>query len=156
MRESLPTPEERFEIIDLFADYAWALDTADPALLADIVTDDAVIVERPPFVSRGKQEILAFFTRSFFTDDHFGGRIHAVSDMKFLPDREGRADHWYVETYWSAATWRVRRPENYGMGYYQDVVAKEAGRWKFRQRFIKLWEGAEVLGRFPGYESTAP
>ena len=40
-------------------------------------------------------------------------------------------------------------------GYYDDKLEKREGRWLFRERIIRLWDGA-VLERFPGRGKRVP
>ncbi len=40
-------------------------------------------------------------------------------------------------------------------GYYQDQVVKQGGRWLFRERIIRLWDG-EILKAFPGKGQWVP
>jgi hypothetical protein len=40
-------------------------------------------------------------------------------------------------------------------GYWDDQLAKVAGKWLFIERIIRLWDG-EVLARFPGRGKRVP
>ncbi len=40
-------------------------------------------------------------------------------------------------------------------GYWDDQLAKVAGKWLFTERIIRLWDG-EVLARFPGRGKRVP
>jgi hypothetical protein len=143
-----PSAEDRFAIKDLFAKYAWALDTGDADSLVDCFSDDALLVERPPYRHIGTAALREFFNSTFIKDPTFPGRQHPISQMRFEPDREGRPDHWYIATFWTAADFRINRAQIYGIGWYEDVVCRTPAGWRFRQRIIQLWEG-ELLSRFP-------
>jgi ketosteroid isomerase-like protein len=144
-----PPADARFAIQDLFAKYAWAVDTADVDTLVTCWTEDGVLIERPPDILHGRSEIGAFMNRMFFSSGwEFSGRQHSVSQMLYSPDPDSRENHWRVRTYWRGADRRVSRSFLYAIGYYDDIVTKVDDAYLFRSRAIRLWAG-DVLSRFP-------
>ncbi len=124
---------DRTEIEALFADYAWALDTADIEAVLLLFSDDAVMQDPyGRFAGSGPDGIRRFF-EGLFARPEFAGRIHWVSQLLLTPIDGGyQADSYAVV------------PASFGPGgvnihlvaFYRDVVVRERGRWKFRERLV--------------------
>jgi len=149
-RVSVPLAD-RAEIEDLYNEYLWALDTGDSEAYADCFADDAVLREDHPDGNarevKGRDNIHAFVQRYHQSPD-FAGLQHRESTRIFLPDPEGRPDHYGVQS----TTWALRYDGATGeahlhyAGYYRDVVGKIDGEWKLVFRWIAPWKG-EVHAR---------
>ncbi len=96
-----PSLEDTLLIHDLFARYAWALDTGDTDAYVALYAPDAVILEtRPEGVreARGHDAIRELVLR-FHNDPAFPGRQHRSSHLVILPDPEARPGRWLVRKY---------------------------------------------------------
>jgi SnoaL-like domain len=146
-----PTPpiEDRMGIHDLFARYAWALDTGDVDGFLDAFTPDAEFLQVRAEGTRryvGRDEIRGF-AEELLAMPAFPGRQHHVDQLLFGPGEDG--DRWRVRSY--AFVTEVHAGEPIGLafaGHYDDVcVRTDGGAWLLERRAYSRWEG-DVLRRF--------
>lgn len=156
MTATLPI-EDRLAIQDLFAGYAWALDTGDVEALVANFTEDAVMIEEvfeDPDVWEGHDGIRAL-AKHYFTSPGFPGRQHHVTQQLFsMRDGGGIVD---VKSFAFVTECHGEPPYTLRFaGWYEDEVARDAdGAWRFRRRAVRLWDG-KVLERFPGHGQWVP
>lgn len=137
-REPDPSTSDRMEIEALFADYAWALDTADIDTILTLFSADAVMQDPfGRFTGLGPDGIVRFF-EGLFARPEFAGRIHWVSQLLLTPIPEGyRADSYALvpASYISGAI------NLHLVAFYRDTIIRENGAWKFRERLVgPRWE----------------
>jgi hypothetical protein len=146
------TVRDRLAIHDLLAQYAWALDTGDVDALVSCFTPDAVIVEEV-FEDPDRWEGHAGIRRlgeHYRAVPDFPGRQHHVSQVLI----SGDARRASVRSFAFVTECRGEPPYLLRFaGFYADEVVKHRGRWRFRRRVIRLWDGP-VLARFPGHDGT--
>ncbi len=134
---------DRLGIADLFARYAWCLDTHDLEAFAENFAADGAI--DMPGVGRfeGRAEVLRY--AKLLTDDPaYPGRQHWVGQSLI----EGNDSACRVRSYAMVTTRpRAGSPSLLSVGYYADRCAKLGDRWVFAERVFRRWEG-EVLARF--------
>jgi hypothetical protein len=134
---------DRVEIEALFADYAWALDTADTDAVLRLFSDDAVMQDPfGRFTGTGPDGIRRFF-EGLFVRPEFAGRIHWVSQLVLSPIDDGyRADSYALVP----ASFGSGAVNLHLMAFYRDVVVRERGRWKFRERLVgPRWERVQPV-----------
>lgn len=146
MSDLLPSAEDRFGISDLWAKYAWALDVGNTADFVSCFAEDAVFDEL--MLATGHADIEALVKKYFHENPLFAGRQHFIGQSLFSPDDLGRPDHWKVKSFAYVTVLRDVGASLYWAGYYDDVVAKIDGTWRFRYRKASRWTG-EVLSSFP-------
>ena len=137
------TLQDRLEITDLFARYAWCLDTRDvDGFAANFAPDGAIEM---PGVGRfeGRPEVLRY--GKLLTDDAaYPGRQHFIAQSLF----DGNAERCSVRSY---AMVTSRQADGscavLSLGHYADVCVKQDGRWFFAERVFKRWAG-DVLQAF--------
>jgi len=148
MPEAL-TVDDRIAIKDLFARYAWALDTGDPDALADTFTPDGVIVEEvfeEPDVWEGRDGVRRLGERFRDVPD-FPGRQHHVGQILV----EGDGERCSARSFAFVTECRGEPPFLIRFaGHYEDELVKLGGQWLFAERIIRIWTGS-VLARFPGH-----
>ena len=153
MPPSSLTAEDRIAIEDLFARYAWALDTGDSDGFADTFTPDGVVVEDVfdrANRNAGREAIRAFCER-FRLWEEFPGRQHYVGQLLV----EGDAERCQARSFTFATHCRGEPPFPVSFaGHYEDELVKVDGQWLFAERIIRFWEG-DVLARFPGDAAVA-
>ncbi len=148
------TLEDRFAIQDLVARYAWALDTGDIDALVACFTADARMVEEvfeDPDVWEGHDGIRRV-SEHYRNAPNFPGRQHHTSQLLV----EGDADAARAKSMVFVTECHGEPPYLLRFaGYYQDELVKQDGRWLFKQRIIRLWDG-EILKGFPGKGQWVP
>ncbi len=146
--------EDRLEIHDLLARYAWALDTGDvDGLVACFAADCEVIEEvfEEPDLWQGKDGVRRL-GEHYRNAPGFPGRQHHVSQVLIQGDGAACA----VKSFAFVTECHGEPPYTLRFaGYYDDRVIKEGGAWLFVHRAIRLWDGP-VLARFPGHGTWVP
>jgi hypothetical protein len=143
-------PADRIEIHELTARYAWSLDTGDEQEFVECFCRDGELVW-DAFETEGRwrgEEALRGFIGYFRQRPESAGRQHHVSNLIVTPTAQGAVAKCYV-----AVT--LRREEGphvlHVMGYYEDELRHEGGRWRFARRRIRDWSGP-VLSAFAGQQ----
>lgn len=141
---------DRLEIHELAARYAWSLDTGDETAFIDCFCRDGELVW-DVFETEGRWRgtaALRAFIGYFRGRPESAGRQHHVSNLIVTPTPEGAIAKCYVAV-------ALRREEGphalHVMGWYEDELRREEGRWRFLRRCIRDWNGP-VLSRIAGQE----
>jgi uncharacterized protein (TIGR02246 family) len=137
------TAEDRAEITELFARYAWAGDTGDVEAYVDLFTDNGVF-----------DGVMGYF-------EGRAGLVELVEGMVKGPRSRG-IQHWVSNSVFDGDGERCtvksmcfapRRIENEHsivfVGYYVDTCVKVDGRWRFEVRRWRPWQGDVVRGAQP-------
>lgn len=141
---------DRLEIHELTAHYAWSLDTGDEDAFVECFASDGELVW-DVFETQGRWQgaaALRAFIGYFRQRPESAGRQHHVSNLIVTPGAVGATAKSYV-----AVTMR-REPGPHAlhvMGYYEDELRRERGRWRFARRVILDWSGP-VLSRLAGQD----
>lgn len=134
------SPQDRAELHDLYARYAYAFDGADADTWADLFTPDGRFA--PPGVDPvvGTDSLRAFVAeRSSLTP----GMRHTVSNV--LVDGEGdeATGSAYFVCYRMGGDGLLRIQN---IGRYDDTFARQAGSWRFATRDIATDLPVELVG----------
>lgn len=144
--------EDRVEIEELMARYAWTLDTGDFEGYAACFTDDGWLEHWPQGRCLGR-EGLKRATDSLWYDkpDHYLGRQHRMSQLLMAPETgaEGQGDRpgVRIKCFWSILQHDVVTFENrvFGMGTWDTLAVKEAdGEWRLKSVYVDLWINGQV------------
>jgi hypothetical protein len=144
--------EDRVEIEELMARYAWTLDTGDFEGYAACFTEDGWLEHWPQGRCYGR-EGLKRATDSLWYDkpDHYLGRQHRMSQVLMTPETgaEGQGDRQGVriKCFWSILQHDVVTFENrvFGMGTWDTLAVKEAdGEWRLKGVYVDLWINGQV------------
>jgi hypothetical protein len=133
-------PEDRFALQDLYARYAWALDTGDHEAYASLFMADGAFIERG-VVYRGRQAI-SEHVRELAARMAPGNRHHNTQ----LLLEEGDATRCRLRCY----STHIYRPEAEGpgvvrlQGFYRDVCVKVDGVWYFEERDWDEWHPERI------------
>jgi hypothetical protein len=147
-----PGADDRIAIDDLYNEYLWALDTGDTDAVVACFAEHAELREtqrdESVWVGNGLDDVREFVLK-YHTAPSFPGHQHRETQRVFRPDPDGRADHWWAQSYILATVFDVEThtATAYWAGYYRDIVAKIDGEWVFVFRWIAPWKG-DVLSRF--------
>ncbi len=142
------TAEDRMEIHELYARYAWALGTGDAAGFAACFTSDAVIChdvfeEEDRWVGTDNIRAMA---ELFCKGPNFPGRQHHVSQI--VIEGNNQLAHSKAFSYVTQCIGEQPFPLR-ALGYYTDVVVKQEGRWLFKEHVTRDWSGP-ILKGLPG------
>jgi uncharacterized protein (TIGR02246 family) len=145
-----PGPQDRMEIVELYARYSWALDTGDTEGYLALFTEDAEATEETSSggleVRKGREEIRKLILK-FHERPDFPGHQHQMAQFVFEPDPDARPDHWVVRSYaWATINHPPEKPHLHWCGHVRDVVAKVDGEWLIRSKDIMGWAGAVLAG----------
>jgi hypothetical protein len=143
---------DRLEIHELTARYAWSLDTADEnAFVACFCRDGELVWD--VFETQGRWRgalALRRFIGYFRQQPESAGRQHHVSNLIVTPTESGA----HARSYVVVALRRADGPHLLNvMGYYEDELTREDGRWLFSRRYIRDWSGP-VLASFAGQDGV--
>ena len=136
------TAEDRLDIQDLYARYAWALDTGDIEELVNSFLPEGALETSSGDRMEGRDKIRAW-GNARFAAPHAAGSQHAACHLLI----EGDGETCKVKAYWATLTYdqvdETKRSVG-GIGYYRDTCAKRDGRWLFKERIIRRWFGEDL------------
>lgn len=148
--------EDRAALQDLLAGYSWSLDTGDTEGLVACFTEDARMIEEvfeDPDIWEGHAGIRALASH-YFNAPGFPGRQHHHTMSQYTAQEDGSIrsrGFCFVTECEGEPPYLLRFT-----GWYEDLSVKGAdGRWRFRERIVRLWDGA-VLKNFPGRGEWTP
>lgn len=140
--------EDRLDIQELLARYAWSFDTGNRDGFIACFTDDAVLCE-DAFEEPDRWvgiEAIGAMADFFFSRPSFPGRQHHVSQILI----EGAGDTATVRSFCFVTDCKGEPPYPLRFaGHYLDEVVRNNGTWRFKSRLIRDWSG-EALTGFPG------
>ena len=136
--------EDRVEIEELMARYAWALDTGDFDGYADCFHADGWLEHWPQGRCVGRDG-LKRATDSLWYDrpDHYLGRQHRMSQVLMTPEGDNGVR---IKCFWSILQHDVKTFENrvFGMGTWDTLAEKRDGEWRFASVYVDLWINGQV------------
>ncbi|NOW47974.1 hypothetical protein FHW96_004158 [Novosphingobium sp. SG751A] len=140
--------EDRLDIQELLARYAWTFDSGDVEGFVACFTPDAILCEdafEEPDIWGGEAGIRAM-AEFFFSRPSFPGRQHHVSQILI----EGEGERASVRSFCFVTDNKGEPPYHLRFaGRYDDIVVRCDGRWRFAERLIRDWSGPS-LAAFPG------
>lgn len=133
--------EDRVEIEELMARYAWALDTGDFEGYAACFTEDGWLEHWPQGRCVGR-EGLKRATDSLWYDkpNHYLGRQHWMGQT-IMTSEDGAGDAVRIKCFWVIVQHNVATFENnvFGMGTWDTLAVKVGGEWKLKSVSVDLW-----------------
>jgi hypothetical protein len=135
---------DRAEALDLFARYAWSLDTNDPDSFVECFAPNGTIVMPKDGTFTGPDELRTYH-QIVTGQELFPGRQHFISQSIIRGTSERATAKSYCQI-----TYRDPQGKSIiqGLGYYQDELVRNGQQWQFARREFFRW-GGEVLARFP-------
>lgn len=143
MKPRIPV-EDRLDLQDLVARYAWALDTGDVDAYVDCFFEDGWIEHHPPGLCEGREAIRKLTEFLWYEHpNNYLGRQHRMSQVLMAPEPDGVR----IRAFWSILQHDVRTQAHfiYGMGLWRAVAAKDdGGDWRLRSLIVDIWRGDNV------------
>jgi hypothetical protein len=148
--------EDRIALQDLIAAYSWALDTGNADKLVACFTEDCEMREEvfdDPDIWLGHEGIRGLMAH-YANAPGFPGRQHHVTQTQYRTNDDGSVgmrSFAFVTECEGEPPYTLRFT-----GWYEDKAVKDTdGEWRFKQRIVRLWDGA-VLQNFPGRGQWVP
>jgi hypothetical protein len=143
MKPKVPV-EDRLELHDLIARYAWSLDTGDVEGYVDCFFEDGWIHHDPPGRLEGREGIRRL-TEFLWYEHPFNylGRQHRMSQVLMTPEAAGVR----IKAFWSILQHDVFTDENFvfGLGLWDALAARDSdGEWRLRSLIVDIWRGQNV------------
>ncbi|WP_159501772.1 nuclear transport factor 2 family protein [Microbacterium sp. 18062] len=140
------TAEDRLEIIELYARYAWGIDLADEELALSVFADDGWFDHLWQGRVQGHDAIRENL-RSLWNDrQHWWyGRQHLMDHFIMDPREEpGEVD---VRCFFQILQFNVDYGTNFvfGIGTRQDHVVRRDGRWLFQSLTVNAWTALDQV-----------
>jgi hypothetical protein len=148
MAEKL-TADDRLEIMELFARYAWGIDLADKEMALSAFADDAFFDHLWQGKVQGHAAILKNLEELWYDRQHWWyGRQHLFNHFIMEPVAlETREDGARVRTFFQILQHNVDYGTNFvfGIGTRDDVCVKRGGKWLFRQLYVNAWVSRDTV-----------
>jgi hypothetical protein len=133
--------EDRLDIMELFARYAWAIDFGDPDAICDVFTKDGILNHLWQGELQGHDAIRSALNELWYDRPSWWiGRQHRANH--FLIERDGDDDHARVRAFFSILQHNVYYRTNFvfGIGTWDNRCVKEAdGVWRFSYVGVNAW-----------------
>jgi 3-phenylpropionate/cinnamic acid dioxygenase small subunit len=127
------TPQDRAEILDLYARYAHSIDDARFDEWLDCFTADGIF-ESARFGRHAGRDALRRFC-ALYKESWQGAQVrHHMSTITFAVDGDRATGACYL-SYYHCKDGKI---EVAAVGHYADRLRKEAGRWRFEHRKVSL------------------
>jgi hypothetical protein len=134
--------QDRLEIVELFARYAWGLDLADPDMLLSAFARDAHFDHLWQGRVQGHEAILKNMHELWYERQHWWyGRQHLFNHFIMEPVPEGIR----VRCFFQIMQFNVEYGTNFvfGIGTRDDLCVKEDERWVFKTLHVNAWRGRD-------------
>jgi hypothetical protein len=136
--------QDRADLDDLIARYAWALDTGDVEGYVGCFFEDGWIHHDPPGLCKGRDAIRKLTELLWYEhSSNYLGRQHRMSQVLMAPE-EGSVR---IRAFWSILQHDVFTDRNfvYGLGLWNALAAKDVdGEWRLRSLTVDIWRGKDV------------
>lgn len=135
--------EDRLDIHDMIARYAWALDTGDVEGYVGCFTEDAWIFHGPDGRLEGRAGLKQLTEQLWYArPDHYLGRQHRMSQV--LLSYEGADIR--IKAFWSILQQKVASGECivFGLGTWDGLATKVGGDWQLKSLYVDIWKGRNV------------
>jgi hypothetical protein len=137
--------EDRLDIEETYARYAWGLDLADEPLLLSAFAPDAGFDHLWQGRVQGHEAILKAMRELWYDRQHWWiGRQHLFSHFLMTPTEEGAR----VRCFFQIVQFNVDYGTNFlfGIGTRHDQLVKaEGGAWLFQELHVNAWRSLEDI-----------
>ena len=130
--------QDRVDIEETYARYAWGIDLADKELALSAFTEDASFDHLWQGKVQGHAAILASLEQLWYERQHWWlGRHHLFNHFLMTPTAEGAT----VRCFFQILQFNVDYGTSFvfGIGTRQDTLRKFDGRWLFQTLHVNAW-----------------
>jgi hypothetical protein len=132
--------QDRADIEEAYARYAWGIDLADPDMALSAFAEDAEFDHLWQGKVQGHAAIQKSLEELWYDRQHWWfGRQHLFNHFIMTPTEEGAR----VRCFFQIVQFNVDYGTNFlfGIGTRDDRLVKRDGRWLFRSLFVNAWRG---------------
>ena len=136
--------EDRLEIQELFAYYAWGLNTGDIGQVLSTFAEDGTMEHQPQGIFRGHDQLKILFEHVWYAKPGwFIARQHLATHFIMTPVGE---QEMHVKAYSSILQHNLDYRSNFvfGLANWDNVCTKASGEWLFKSVRIVKWMGDGV------------
>jgi hypothetical protein len=136
--------EDRLDIQELFAKYAWAIDTGDIEGVLACFAEDGCLDHLWQGKVHGRENIRRAFQELWYDrPSWWAGRQHLANH--FLITREGEGAR--VRAFYSILQFNVDYRTNFvfGIGSWDNFCVKRNGQWVFQSLCVKAWRDQQSV-----------
>lgn len=150
--------DDRAEIEELFARYAWGIDLADEELAIGTFARDAEFDHLWQGKVHGHEAIRENLRKLWYDRQHWWyGRQHLMNHFMMEPRPEGARVRCFFQIIQLSVDYGTSFI--FGIGTRDDRLVREGGRWKFRRLYVNAWTQADQVpgrasGPFPSARAT--
>lgn len=134
--------QDKVDIEETFARYAWGIDLADEELALSAFAEDAGFDHLWQGRSEGHKAILKSMQELWYGRQHWWfGRQHLFNHFLMTPTEEGAR----VRSMFQILQFNVEYGTNFifGIGTRDDKLVKRDGVWLFKELFVNAWRTLE-------------
>jgi 3-phenylpropionate/cinnamic acid dioxygenase small subunit len=137
--------EDRLDIQELFARYAWALDLGDPEGVVACFTEDCLFDHLWQGHVQGRENIMRALSELWYDRPSWWvGRQHLATHflLERVDERTARA-----RAFFSILQFNVYYRTNsvFGIGTWDNVCVKRDGIWLFKELHVNAWREADEI-----------
>jgi hypothetical protein len=137
--------EDRLDILELFANYAWGIDLAEPELVVQCFAEDGYFDHLWQGRVQGHAAIIKNLEDLWYKRQSWWyGRQHLFNHFRFDAESQTRCR---VRSFFQILQFNVDYGNNFvmGIGSRDDVVEKIDGQWLFKSLFVNAWTSADQV-----------
>lgn len=134
-----PPADDRLEILELIALYAWAYDCADAAMLRQTFTPDGELYVWGNFMAGAKDGFEDMIAHSLEMKESNGWQHCA--DHHVFRDYDGNSCMVYSYYTMFQADPAGSNPQGRAMGHYDSHCVRTEAGWRFARREVIRWDG---------------
>ena len=143
------TADDRLEIMELYAKYAWAIDLCDPEGVREVFAEDGHFDHLWQGRVQGHEAILKNLNELWYDRQHWWyGRQHLFNHFIMTPEATEAAETGArVKCFFQILQFNVDYGTNFvfGIGTRNDLCVKRDGRWRFLHLYVNAWTSRDSV-----------